>query len=128
MLLNLLVAMLSTSHAQVQDDAGRELKVSKARTVAHYRWFVDNDLLPAPFNLVQIALSMGARLSNDAKSKRRRINCKGGIRLIIALETYFGAQKLPLVGTWGGWLLAEGRCCGCFLASIPCSVRMVHAI
>ena len=62
MLLNLLVAILSTSHSQVQDNAGVELKVSKARIIAHYRWVVDNDLLPAPFNLVQLVLSLGAIL------------------------------------------------------------------
>lgn len=60
MLLNLLVAILSTSHSQVQDNAGRELKVSKARIIAHYRWVVDSDLLPVPSNLLQLVLSLGA--------------------------------------------------------------------
>lgn len=57
MLLNLLVAILSTSHAQVQDNVGREFKVAKARIVQHYRLVVDEDVLPAPFNLVQLAVS-----------------------------------------------------------------------
>lgn len=59
MLLNLLVAILSTSHSQVQDNAGIELKVSKARIVSHYRWVVKCDVLPAPFNLMQLVLSLG---------------------------------------------------------------------
>lgn len=58
MLLNLLVAILSTSHAQVQDNVGTEFKVSKARIVAYYRMVVSEDLLPAPFNLLQLGLSL----------------------------------------------------------------------
>lgn len=54
MLLNLLIAILSTSHAQVQDNVEREFKVSKARIVEHYRVVVENDLLPAPFNVVSL--------------------------------------------------------------------------
>lgn len=53
MLLNLLVAILSTSHAQVQDNVGREFKVSKARMIQHYQTVVERRLLPAPFNLLQ---------------------------------------------------------------------------
>eukprot|EP00752_Nemacystus_decipiens_P018490 g16578.t1 len=58
MLLNLLVAILSTSHAQVQGNLETEFKVSKARIVAYYRVVVREGLLPAPFNLVQLALSL----------------------------------------------------------------------
>lgn len=60
MLLNLLVAILSTAHAQVQENLGGEFKVSKARIVAHYRWVVEKDILPAPFNLFQTVFSLGA--------------------------------------------------------------------
>ncbi|CAN0213439.1 unnamed protein product [Pylaiella littoralis] len=63
MLLNLLVAILSTSHDDVQDNAGIELRVSKAKIISHYRWVVQYDLLPAPFNLIQLVLSsLGALL------------------------------------------------------------------
>lgn len=58
MLLNLLVAILSTAHAQVQENTGGTFKVSKARIVDHYRLVVEKDLLPAPFNLVQLVLSL----------------------------------------------------------------------
>lgn len=58
MLLNLLIAILSTSHAQVQENTGGAFKVSKARMIAHYRMVVDKDVLPAPFNLVQLLLSV----------------------------------------------------------------------
>ncbi|CAM9399535.1 unnamed protein product [Ectocarpus sp. 12 AP-2014] len=59
MLLNLLIAILSTEHAQVLENTGEAVKVSKARIIAHYRTVVDNDVLPAPFNLVQLILSLG---------------------------------------------------------------------
>ncbi|CAN0035863.1 unnamed protein product, partial [Hapterophycus canaliculatus] len=58
MLLNLLIAILSTSHAQVQGNAGGALKVSKARIVHQYQTAVADHLLPAPFNLVQLFLSL----------------------------------------------------------------------
>lgn len=58
MLLNLLIAILSTAHAQVQENVEGEFKVSKARIVAYYRMVVDKNLLPAPFNLVQLVVSL----------------------------------------------------------------------
>lgn len=56
MLLNLLIAVLCTSHARVQENVDREFKVSTSRLVQHYRFVVDEELLPAPFNLVQLAV------------------------------------------------------------------------
>lgn len=52
LLLNLLIAVLSTSHANVQENADREFKVSKAHFVQHYRMVVEADFLPPPFNLL----------------------------------------------------------------------------
>ncbi|CAM9396391.1 unnamed protein product [Ectocarpus sp. 13 AM-2016] len=60
MLLNLLVAILSTSHAEVQDNVKVEVKVSKARVVEHYQWVVEHHVLPAPFNVLQKVLSWAA--------------------------------------------------------------------
>ncbi|CAM9653004.1 unnamed protein product [Ectocarpus sp. 4 AP-2014] len=59
-LLNLLVAILSTSHAEVQDNVKVEVKVSKARVVEHYQWVVEHHVLPAPFNVLQKVLSWAA--------------------------------------------------------------------
>ncbi|CAN0547512.1 unnamed protein product, partial [Ectocarpus sp. 12 AP-2014] len=53
MLLNLLVAILTVSHSKVQENVQREFKVSKARMIQRYRLTVENDWLPAPFNLAQ---------------------------------------------------------------------------
>ncbi|CBJ29682.1 Ankyrin Repeat Transient Receptor Potential Channel [Ectocarpus siliculosus] len=58
MLLNLLIAVLSTSHSKVEGKADQEFKVSKARIIEHYRMVVDMCLLPPPFNLVQLILSL----------------------------------------------------------------------
>ncbi|CAM9407917.1 unnamed protein product [Scytosiphon promiscuus] len=58
MLLNLLVAVLSTSHAKVQEKGEQEFRVSRARLIDHYRLLVDKHLLPPPFNLVQLAVSI----------------------------------------------------------------------
>ena len=54
MLLNLLIAVLSTAHAKVEMNADKDLEVAKVRVVEHYRLIVALDIIPAPFNLVQI--------------------------------------------------------------------------
>lgn len=59
MLLNLLVAILSTAHTR--DTVKGEFKASKARIIQHYRFVVDEDLLPAPFNVVQLVGDLVAR-------------------------------------------------------------------
>ncbi|CAM9524132.1 unnamed protein product, partial [Ectocarpus sp. 12 AP-2014] len=56
MLLNLLIAILSTSHAQVEENIEREFKVSTARMMDHYQLVVTNDMLPTPFNLLQLVV------------------------------------------------------------------------
>ncbi|CBN74883.1 Transient Receptor Potential Channel [Ectocarpus siliculosus] len=56
MLLNLLVAILSTSHAQVEENIEREFKVSIARMMDHYQLVVTDDMLPTPFNLLQLVV------------------------------------------------------------------------
>eukprot|EP00752_Nemacystus_decipiens_P011383 g10115.t1 len=53
-LLNLLIAVLSTKHAEVQEHADQEYRVLRARLIRHYQLVVQEDLLPAPFNVVQL--------------------------------------------------------------------------
>lgn len=60
MLLNLLIATLSTAHAQVEENVGRGSRKSKARIIAYYRTVVEKELLPAPFSLVHLVLSLVA--------------------------------------------------------------------
>ena len=67
MLLNLLIAVLSTSHSKVEGKADQEFKVSKARLIVHYRLVVDKCLLPPPFNLVQLVVSMPFLLGDRSR-------------------------------------------------------------
>ena len=74
MLLNLLIAVLSTAHAKVEMNADKELEVSKMRIVEHYRLVVALDILPAPLNLVQFLLTLPFILMGERarRSKIRR--------------------------------------------------------
>lgn len=58
MLLNLLIAVLSTMHSKVQESAEREFKVSKARLIQYDRVIVHEPFIPSPFNLVQFVVSL----------------------------------------------------------------------
>lgn len=60
MLLNLLVAVLSTAHSNMEQNI--LIRVSKARLFMYYRWVVASDTLPPPFNLIQLALSLPLKL------------------------------------------------------------------
>ena len=51
MLLNLLIAVLSTAHAKVEINADKELEVAKVRVFEHYRLIVALDIIPAPFQI-----------------------------------------------------------------------------
>jgi len=68
MLLNLLIAILSTAHADVHSNTEKEFKVSTARTVEHYRLAVELDLLPAPFNLLQTCCLCRFMQRGDSKA------------------------------------------------------------
>ena len=77
MLLNLLIAVLSTAHAKVEMNSDKELEVSKVRVVEHYRLIVALDVLPAPFNLVQFILNLPFNLmrqSGERMKIRRKID------------------------------------------------------
>lgn len=80
-LLNLLIAVLSTSHAKVQRNAEREFQVSKARQIRHYQLVVEEDLLPAPFNLAQLRFLLPLVLLNLITSGTRRRDMEQAIGL-----------------------------------------------
>ena len=82
MLLNLLIAILSTTHADVHKNAEREFRISKARTVQYYRLVVEHDILPAPFNLVQLFVSMSFISKVWQRSKSCRL-LKRAVGLIV---------------------------------------------
>ena len=76
MLLNLLIAVLSTAHAKVETNADKDLEVSKVRVVEHYRLIVALDILPAPFNLVQFVLTLPFSLMRQEPGRRKEIRRK----------------------------------------------------
>ncbi|CAN0475441.1 unnamed protein product, partial [Ascophyllum nodosum] len=53
-LLNLLIAALSTAYAEVEMNTDKGIEVANVRAVEYYRQIVALDIIPAPFNLVQI--------------------------------------------------------------------------
>lgn len=107
MLLNLLIAVLSTSHAKVQENADLEFKVSTARLVQHYRYVVDEDLLPAPFNLVQLAMASPFTLVDHLG------NCRtyGGIKRVVG-QVVFWLVFGPLAAAGGTlvWVISTPAC------------------
>ncbi|CAM9703899.1 unnamed protein product [Ascophyllum nodosum] len=78
MLLNLLIAILSTTHADVHKNAEREFKTAKARNVQYYRLVVAHDILPAPFNMLQLFVSM----SFISKGWQQSTWCRVGKRAV----------------------------------------------
>lgn len=56
-LLNLLIAVLSTAHSKVEENAEREFKVSKGCVIQHYGMTVQKELLPVPLSVARLALS-----------------------------------------------------------------------
>lgn len=107
MLLNLLIAVLSTSHARVEKNAEREFKVSKARLVKHYRMVVERDLLPAPFNLLQVMVSSLCMIK-DRSWKRKG---HGRANRVVG-QAIFGLVMSPVAVAAGTilWVLSGPYC------------------
>lgn len=57
-LLNLLIAVLSTAHAEVQVNASKEYHLARAKIVLQSGEDVLNDVLPPPFNLIKPVAGM----------------------------------------------------------------------
>lgn len=53
MLLNLLIAVLSTAHAAVYQDAEKQFHAARAKLIVQSRDDVLHDVLPPPFNLIK---------------------------------------------------------------------------
>lgn len=53
MLLNLLIAVLSTAHSEVQQNASKEFQLARAKIIIQSGEDVLNDVLPPPFNLLK---------------------------------------------------------------------------
>ncbi|CAM9872703.1 unnamed protein product, partial [Hapterophycus canaliculatus] len=111
MLLNLLIAVLSTEHAKVEQQQDRAFRESKVRIMKLYSRQVDADLVPSPFNLVQLALWLAAS----------------------AVDRVFHLQTCPKIMKGFGvgvfwWMLGPPALLvawGLWLASIPAAVLRV---
>lgn len=55
-MLNLLIAVLSTEYAKVDERSECSFRVSKVRMMKLYQRVVDTDLMPPPFNCVQLVI------------------------------------------------------------------------
>lgn len=53
MLLNLLIAVLSTAHTEVQRNASKEFQLARAKIILQSGDDVRDDVLPPPFNLIR---------------------------------------------------------------------------
>lgn len=58
MLLNLLIAILSTAHSDVQKNAQKEFQLVRAQVILQSAADVRNDVLPPPFNLLKPIFSI----------------------------------------------------------------------
>ena len=56
MLLNLLIAVLSTAHSEIQKNAAKEFQLARAKIILQSGEDVMNDVIPPPFNLVKPVL------------------------------------------------------------------------
>lgn len=103
MLLNLLIAVLSTEHAKIDDRSDREFNVSKVRMIKLYRRVVDNDVMPAPFNLVQLAvivpLNLVDRLCN--RPRHRTFRRKVGVTIF-----WFVTGPILIFLGWTLWVVS----------------------
>ncbi|CAM9146049.1 unnamed protein product [Discosporangium mesarthrocarpum] len=84
MLLNLLIAVLSTAHATVDKNVEKEFNKARALAIMHYSDVVRADALPAPLNLVQEALCFGLWVCGRSEEDRSRARLVSG-RLMFSL-------------------------------------------
>ena len=109
-LLNLLIAVLSTEHSKVDERSDREFSVSKVRMMKLYRKIVENDLLPPPFNLVQQAILLIFRVVDRLFRLQTRF-----VVLHAVGVTFFWALTGPIIVILGSLL---------WVVSIPHTVWM----
>lgn len=109
MLLNLLIAVLSTAHGKVEENI--LIRVSRARVYTYYRWVVEHDMLPPPLNVAQLAIFVPCRIWDFLfKSNISPVAMRGVGRV------WFWLVMGPLA-ILAGWLL--------WLTSVPKALSVV---
>ncbi|CAN0186268.1 unnamed protein product [Scytosiphon promiscuus] len=99
MLLNLLIAVLSTSHARIQVAQELEYKTSKICLIEKYRSVVAEHVLPPPFNLVQLFVALPFALFHRSWSA---VGCIRAREFVGRLTFWL---IMGLIGVVGGTLL-----------------------
>lgn len=121
-LLNLLIAVLSTEHAKADGRSDLECNVSKVRMIRLYRRVVDADLMPPPFNLMQLAImipfeaydTLSRLLAHDVSTRKSKCNVRRSVGvgifwlisgpITIALGWVLWVVSVPhsMVSAWKG--------------------------
>ena len=86
MLLNLLIAVLSTKHTIVDANADKAYKVSRARIIEHYRLAVASNILPAPFNLLQLVLTLPFLRKDQSAAYTKTMEAVGQVSFWLVLS------------------------------------------
>ena len=96
MLLNLLIAVLSTKHTKVDVNADKEFKVSRARIIEHYRLAVAFDILPTPLNLPQLVLTLMFLCNGQSAAYTKTREAVGQVSFWLVLGPLFFAAGVLL--------------------------------
>lgn len=109
MLLNLLIAVLSTAHGKVEENV--LIRVARARVYTYFRWVVENDMAPAPINVAQLAVYIPCRIFDLLLRKNI---CPSAMRGVARVGFWLVMGPLAILV---GWLL--------WLASVPKSLSVI---
>lgn len=101
MLLNLLIAVLSTAHSNVEE--GVLLRVANARVLMFYRRVADVDILPEPFNLVQTLVKLPFAVVDFVLGTKTHIFVK---KLVGRTMFWMIMGPVAILGGWVFWLLS----------------------
>eukprot|EP00752_Nemacystus_decipiens_P006624 g5955.t1 len=103
MLLNLLIAVLSTEHAKLEQQQDRAFRQSKVRLMKLYGRMVEGDQLPTPFNSLQLVLSFPF-IAHDycfGGNTGAKIAHEFGVGI-----TWFMLGPPALLIAWGLWVVS----------------------
>lgn len=111
MLLNLLIAVLSTSHSRIAEKADQEFRVSKVLLIEHYRLVVGKQLLPPPFNLLQLVIVTFATCLFAGRWTRRREACARAKEAVGRLAFWLVLGPIAAVGGALLWVVSALHAC-----------------
>lgn len=105
-MLNLLIAVLSTEYAKIDERSDYSFRVSKVRMMKLYQRVVDTDLLPPPFNCVQLVVFSISYLVDSVFG----LNIRRAVRRAVGV-TLFWCVTGPIVVVLGSllWLISTPK-------------------